>query len=763
MSSRILLTAATILLAAGVNVDHSRADDLTPGQKRALPTHFGFGPLEIFKIDDDIDQLRTADFNGDGLTDLAVINNSKSTIEVLLQRRTEADQNDEPLEINDLTNDWRFERKSVSVNWAVECLQTADLTGDGHTDLVFFGDPKEIVVLPGRGDGTFADALTKRVRDGVGLPSCLAVGDLNGDSRTDVALLAESDVLIFHQPETGGLGNPARFAHALDNPGALKLADLDGDGRTDLILINHEAEYPLLVRHQDARGNLGPVERMKLPGLRSLLLTDCLERKRSDLFGVEQASGRLKRWSLGPGAEAAQPASAREWAVRHYPIPGRSDAERLPLAVGDVDGDGRPDLVTADVDGARLVLFAQPGDDGLSPPQTFGGQIKMRDLRCYDTDGDGAAEAFIVSAEEELITVSRFRSSRLTFPKALPTTHKPFALDVAPLLAGGDPVLAYVARDSDSTYHLIVQPAGAGAADASRTQTVSLDELDEPPTAVRLVDVNRNGRRDVLIFSPYAPLMTLLQDDAGAFVMHGGKGGSQKGLVKQARIEGFAYADTDGDGKAEVLLAQKAFVRALCVNADGAWEILDQYNAPGADAEITGVTTLPMPGAERVFLAMYDRRGREVHFFAPGPDGTYTLDRSIQVGAFDLKAMSAAPLAGSPQPSVLLADARRIALILPLVPAARAREAGVYETSIKDGRLTQVAAGDLNHDGRTDLAVIETKDHFVEILTFGPDDGLVRANKFRVFAKKQFSRRRRDTAEPRWITLADLTNDGHDD
>ncbi|MCH7814568.1 MAG: FG-GAP repeat protein, partial [Planctomycetes bacterium] len=87
----------------------------------------------------------------------------------------------------------------------------------------------------------------------------------------------------------------------------------------------------------------------------------------------------------------------------------------------------------------------------------------------------------------------------------------------------------------------------------------------------------------------------------------------------------------------------------------------------------------------------------------------------------------------------------------------------VYETSIKDGRLTQVAAGDLNHDGRTDLAVIETKDHFVEILTFGPDEGLIRGNKFRVFAKKQFSRRRRGAAEPRWITIADLTNDGHDD
>lgn len=757
---RLALAGALVAAVAGHVVADPKPAGLSATQKRELPTHFGFGLLEIFKLDDGISQLRTADFNGDGLTDLAVTNNTKSTIEVLLQRDTRSSEPDEPLETNDLTNDWRFERKSVSVNWEVECLQAADLTGDGHVDLIFFGDPKEVVILPGRGDGTFADAVTRRVLDGVGLPSCLDVGDLNSDGRLDVALLAESDVLVFLQPNEGGLGNPTRFAHAQEDPGALKLADLDGDERSDLVLITGDAEYPLLVRHQDVRGDLGPVQRLKLPALRSLLFTPCLDRKRADLFGIERASGRLKRWTFG--ATDTQ-STDRDWAVLYYPIPGKSDVERLPLAVGDVDGDGRPDLVTADVDGARLVLFAQPGDWGLSPLQTFGGQVKMRDLRCFDTDGDGVDEVFIVSAEEESITTSRYRSSRLTFPKALPTVGKPFALDVGPLSAGADPVVAYITRDEDSHYQVVVQPVGTGAADQPNLQKVPLEELDEPPTALRLVDVNRDGRRDVLVFSPYAPLVTLLQNDESQFELLGGQGKSQKGLVKQARIEGFDYADTDGDGQAEVLLAQKSFVRALRVSPAGAWEILDQYNAPGADADITGVAAVSMPGSPRVHLAMYDRRGREVHFFAPSQGGTYTLDRSIRVGAFNLKAMFAAPLAGTAQASVLLADARRIALVLPHAPGARARECGVYETSIKDGRLTRLAAGDLNHDGRTDLAAIETKDHFVEILTFGPDEKLVRANKFRVFAKKQYSQRRGDAAEPGWITIADVTNDQQDD
>jgi hypothetical protein len=174
---------------------------------------------------------------------------------------------------------------------------------------------------------------------------------------------------------------------------------------------------------------------------------------------------------------------------------------------------------------------------------------------------------------------------------------------------------------------------------------------------------------------------------------------------------------------------------------------------------------------------MYNKRSREVHLFKPvGQESTgrYALDRSIAVGAFDLRAMlgvagggsAGGGLAGEAGPTLLLADPKRFALLLPEVPATKAHEAGVYETSIKDGYLDPIAVGDLNHDGRTDLAVVETNDHFAEILTFGPERELVRATKFRVFAKKQLRGRARETGgegEPRAVEIADLTGDGHDD
>ncbi len=745
---------------ATVGLAEESGDRLTSAQQSALATHFGFADLEVFKIEHGISELSIGDLNNDGLNDVVVANNSKSTLEVLLQRAEPPNELEEPAEVNDLVNHWRFERKPTSVTWEIHCIRIADLTGDGNADVVILGEPKELVLLPGKGDGTFDQAIVRRVRDAVTIPRCMAIDDLNGDGRNDVALLAADDVLIFVQKEGGGLSEVKRISHALDNVSALQLADFNGDGRADLALFTHDEDYPLRIQYQDELGNLGPMQRVKLPGLRSIHLSRVSGTKADNLFAVERVSGRLKRWAFdGFG----QPAKSEEWAVLYYPLPGRSSSDSRPLAVTDVDGDGRMDVIGADVDGAQMVLFRQEARLGLLPAETFGGQVKMRDMRCFDVESDGVGEVFVLSAEEGFIARSSYSDSRLTFPKAIPTVGKPFAMDVVRLRPEAESSLTYVSRNDDGKYELVIQPATAASVDDVSIRRFTVDDLDEPPTAVRSVDVNRDGLVDVLVFAPYSPLIAFIQQNDGTFVSLGTDGRSQRGLVKQAAVEGFAYGDADGDGKNEILLAQGTFVRALYVNADGSWEILDQYNPPSSDVEIEGVALLPFAKEKRPYLVMYDGRGREIIIFKPAVGGAYKVDHSVQVGKFDLKAMIVAPLAGDDQPSIMLADSRRVALVLPNVKAAGAREMGSYESSIKDGWLMAIASGDVNHDGRTDVAVIDAKDHFVEILTFGPDESIVRGNKFRVFAKKQYHRRNSDAPEPRSIDIADLTNDGIDD
>lgn len=759
----------TVVLVAVVSLLHvapapSLAD--TPGDDSAR--HYGFDTLEVYRLDKGITQLRTADFNGDGAVDIAVTNNAKSVIELLLQRCGKAAEPEKARGVNDLVNPERFERKKISVTWQVVCLRAADVTGDGKVDLIITGDPKELVVLPGQGDGNFGQPITRRIPDLLATQYSMDVADLNGDGRLDIVVLGESDLIVHFQPPQGGVGNSTRFAHAMTGAMMVTAADINGDGRADLAMLCNDDAYPLRVQFQSANGQLGPLHRVKLPPLRSLVFASCLGRSQQDLFGIERVSGRVKRW-VYEQRTAANP--EEKWSVHVYPLPGKG-ADQLPVALGDLTGDKRADVVSANVDAAQLMLFAQAAGGGLQLPEAFGGQIAMRDMCSFDADGNGIDELYVLSPQEQTIARSVFEGGRLTFPKPLAAIGTPQVLSMT-RDANGRAIMAYVTKNEGSKFQLIVQPVEAkpaesmpadakAAADAGVVR-VDLTGIEDAPTAVRWADVNQDGRDDLLVFVPFGPLRTVIRQADGTFKVLAASGQAQTGLVKDATPCGFAYADTNGDGVRDVVVTQKTFVRALRVNKSGAWEVVDQYNAPTTDAEITGVCLRPVPGRKRPDLVMYDRKSQGIHCFVPSGDDLYTLDRSVQVGSLDLKAMQAAPLGGDGNSSILLADKKRLVLVLPEVPAMRMDEVGAYESSIEQAVLRQVAVGDLNHDGRTDVAVTDAREHFVEILTFDADNAFVRATKFRLFARKQREAGEQDKGEPQWMSIADVTGDGNDD
>lgn len=756
------LLVCVVLLAVG-SVPLSA--QLTPAQRLALPEYFGFSDIEIFKIENDIAALTAVDIDADGREDLVLANNRKSSIEVLMQRASadDAGPGKRRDDVNALTDHWRFARHTVPVNHQIADLQVAELTRDPFPDIVLFGEAKELVLLASHGDGTFAAPVARPVRDGVSTARAVSAGDLNADGHDDVAVLGTSSVWIFYQQPEGGLGRPVDVAHAVENPKSVDIADLDGNGHPDLVLGGSGAQ-PLLVRLQTLDGQLGPWQAIALPKLRGTwTLASCFGRAQADLIGIESVSGRLKRWQF----EITEHGVGRErWPTMIYPFPAtESGARSRPLAIGDVNGDGRDDVVSADPQAAQLLLYAQRPEGGLQTVERFGGQLDTRDLRLFDFDDDGRSEVAVCSANEKAIGVSHWQGRKLTFPKALETVGVPQVFDVR-RIDGARSALAYVTK-TDDAYELIVQVLTAQAAGDTLTLTADgepqrmvIEDFQTEPSGLRWVDVDQNGLQDVLVFAPYEALVTYVQDEAGGYRRISG-GSAQEGLVSEARISGFEVADVSADGFPEILLAQKSFVRALRLS-EGRWEVVEQFNAPTAAAEILGVATIGSTESGW-HLAMYDGRNREIHWL--GADTTqdrYVVKKSVPASDFELQIMTAARL-GSSKPELLLADARQFALMRPEEPAWRAVEKTVYETDLEDGRLWRVAVGDLNHDRRTDIVVSDAQENYIEIVTFGPQDEWVRAVRFKAFDQKQFRGGGRERAEPREMVIADFTGDGVSD
>jgi hypothetical protein len=78
---------------------------------------------------------------------------------------------------------WTWSSGSPGVVWATYPI-LADFTSDGIRDQIS-SDWSEIVVLPGRGDGTFGDPIRSAIRSSWGAPA-LAVADFSNDGRLDV-------------------------------------------------------------------------------------------------------------------------------------------------------------------------------------------------------------------------------------------------------------------------------------------------------------------------------------------------------------------------------------------------------------------------------------------------------------------------------------------------------------------------------------------------------------------------------------------------
>lgn len=88
-----------------------------------------------------------------------------------------------------------------------------------------------------------------------------------------------------------------------------------------------------------------------------------------------------------------------------------------------------------------------------------------------------------------------------------------------------------------------------------------------------------------------------------------------------------------------------------------------------------------------------------------------------------------------------------------------------FETKLDRVFFQDLIAGDLNADGRPDIAAIDSRSHYIEVLNFTPKKGLRHAMQFKVFEAKSFTadRSARGGSEPREALIADVTGDGRSD
>ncbi len=728
---------------------------------------FGFTGPEIFPIDNQISQLRVADLDGDGLNDLIVVNNARAKINLLYNQtgktnRTESARPAGRRELNELPPDARFRIESIASEKRISSLVVADLNSDGRPDIAYYGEPKELVVLYSQGTNGWSAPKRWPIEDGQLSANALATGDLKGDGRTDLVLLAENCVYLLPQKADHTLGEPEKIPFS-GTVKSVQVVDVDGDGRSDLLLVNWEDRNPFRFRLQKPGGELGPEIYFPFPSIRSYWADNLEENRKIQVITIAQNSGRAQISEFTRKPAEPLSGSCRQGQFQVLPF-NRTDKARRGVLWADVNGDGLPDLLVAEPESGQLSIFLQQPDGSLAAPKTFPTLAGISDLAVGDWEEDGRPQIFMLSADERQVGVTRMDDKQaLPFPTLIPLEGKPLVLAVGRLRPGDRPILAIIV-DQDGRRSLVTRTADG------RTKSQKLNEnFKSNPTTLAFHDTDQDGLMDLVVLIPYEKVKILRQVPDQTFeeldVSPPG------GALEQPWL---ATADIDGDGKPELLLPQRNFIRAVVLQAEPAlqnpanelgwtFKVKEQINGAGSNSRLVGAAAVPNGTNAVASLFLLDAERKALTLCERDAAGVWQVVRNLPLPVSDFTSLQPLSLGGRNTNAVAFLGLNAVAF-LPLAGEAwELSELDEYETPIKDGHLNDVVSGDLDNDGRKDLVFLETARNYLDLVIFDAQHKLVPANRWQVFEERTFRSRRSDLPEPREAAVADVTGDGKND
>jgi hypothetical protein len=228
-------------------------------------------------------------------------------------------------------------------------------------------------------------------------PGCVLVEDVNGDGSLDLVVANEkgSSVSVLLGDGKGGFstarGSPFP---AGSNPNDLAGGDFNGDGLIDLAIANHETQH-LTVLVGDGRGAFAPATRLPViafvkPHVHGVATGDFNGDTRLDLVTDSWAEDRLVV-ILGDGKGGfATPGT--------YVAVGNHPYQRVRVA--DLNGDGKADIVSPNLEGDNVSILLSDGTGKFRQPadSPFPCGDSPFNVAIGDINGDGKPDLAIVNS-----------------------------------------------------------------------------------------------------------------------------------------------------------------------------------------------------------------------------------------------------------------------------------------------------------------------------------------------------------------------------
>src|SRR6266540_3828415 len=459
--------------------------------------------------------IAVGDLNADGIKDIVTTNTASDDISVLLGNGNGTFQAHQRL-------------TTGTVPWWVA---VADLNGDAIPDIVTVNsDADDVSVLLGNGGGTFQPQ--QRIPAGVD-PSSVAVADLNGDGFQDLAVANNfsDDISVLLGNGNGAFQAEQRFfagGHSI----SIAIADVNGDGNQDVVVAIQESNF-VSVLLGNGNGTFQSQQSVLVgTAPQFVAVADVNEDGFSDLV-TSGPFNYVLVLSFGNGEGSVQPQPAPpSFAVGTFP---------LSIAVGELNSDGFPDVVTANRTSGDVSVLLGNGNGTFQPQQRASTGSSPQSTAIADLNGDGFRDLVVANGGTNDVSIllgngdGTFQTQQRFAAGSFPNS-----MAIADLNGDDVPDLAVLSSSAVA----VLRGNGNGTFQAEQRFTAGFGSR-----SVKVVDVNGDSFLDLLTANRVTgDFSVLLGNGAGNFQSH-------QRFVAGNDPRSMAVLDVNGDGKPDVITA----------------------------------------------------------------------------------------------------------------------------------------------------------------------------------------------------------------
>jgi hypothetical protein len=239
-------------------------------------------------------------------------------------------------------------------------MVTADFNRDGRPDLALNAPgSSKVAILLGDGEGRFTSAAGSPAPAG-STPVDLVAGDFNGDTKPDLALANYSTTVSILLGDGGGGFTTKPDITVPTGPYSIATGDLNDDGHLDLVTASNGASNGVDVRLGDGTGAFPRAAGAPYaPFSTFVAIGDFNVDGKPDIVAVPSSADAPLVILLGNGNGGFNPSSASPVAVTHDSAPT--------VAIGDLNGDGKPDLAITNATTDQVNVLLGNGSGGFAP------------------------------------------------------------------------------------------------------------------------------------------------------------------------------------------------------------------------------------------------------------------------------------------------------------------------------------------------------------------------------------------------------------